>query len=487
MAVRIAFITDLHYSRTKNIACPERRGEFAKIFLCQALQYLRLCGDIDLLCLGGDLLQDPQDVSLLQELAQVLQQCEIPLLAVPGNHDPAPQEFCAVLKTADYLDCKGVRVISFPSDPMLPGWNASRRPEEFARARVLSYAHAGPVVFVQHVPLFPPGQADNIYSYDNADEIVELMRECGCILSLSGHQHNGVPTLEYEGMTFTCTAALCEAPFSFQIYTLEDGKVSQQAVNLQLPAELSLGDYHTHSPFAYCNEDMDCALEAQMLDLLNLRQVAITEHSGHLYLSKAGYWQSEWHLTSVAELQPADDRSQEYLRYLGQICDSEPRFLRGTELDVTAKGELLLQEPLAAGTDFRLGAIHKLANLPPPEAVDGFLRMAAALITSGQIQVLAHPFRVFSWNGRGEKPRQAFAPLIRLLRQNNVAVEINFHHNLPDPEFISGCIDAGIKISLGSDAHALWELGAFAFHLEFLRRLGYAGDISNILYRFGEC
>ncbi len=483
MAVRIVFITDLHYSRTKNILCPKRQGEFAKIFLCQALQYLRLRGDIDLLCLGGDLLHEPQDVTLLQELAQVLQQCEIPLLAVPGNHDPEPEEFRSVLKTADYIDCKGVRVISFPSDPMLPGWNASRRPEEFARARALSHAHNGPVVFVQHVPLFPHGQADNIYSYDNANEIVELMRECGCILSLSGHLHNGVATMEYEGMTFACAAALCEAPFSFQIYTLDDGKISQQAVNLQSPAELSLGDYHTHSPFAYCNEDMDCALAAQMLNLLNLQQVAITEHSGHLYLNEVD-WRSDWHLTSVAELQPADDRSQDYLHYLEQCCASERRFLRGTEVDVTAKGELLLQEPLASGSEFRIGAIHKLPKLPPAEAVDKFLQLAEALITSGQIQVLAHPFRVFSWDGRGEKPRQAFAPLIRLLRQNNVAVEVNFHRNLPDPEFISGCLEAGIKIALGSDAHALWELGAFAFHLEFLRRLGYSGDISSILCRF---
>ncbi|NLF94869.1 MAG: hypothetical protein GX564_13360 [Oligosphaeraceae bacterium] len=486
MSVKIAVITDLHYAREGNCACPDRQGVFARNFLLQALQYLRLCGDIDLLCLGGDLLNQPQDALLLPELAQALEGCGIPFLAVPGNHDPAPEQFRSLIQAPDYIDCKGVRVIAFPDDPGRPGWNATRTAAEFARARRLSHAHPGPLVFLQHVPVFPPGQAENIYGYDNADEIVALMRECGCRLSLSGHQHHGVPTLEYEGMMFACTPALCEPPFPFQIFTLEQGAIRQEQVCLQSPSALALSDFHTHTPFAYCNEDMDCDRAAQMLDLLNLQQVAVTEHSGHLYLSQAGYWQSDWHLDRISDLLPGEDRTQDYLRYLQRCQALDARFLRGTEVDVNARGQLLLGEPLAAGTQLRLGAIHRLPELPPAQAADCFLMLAQALICSGQIHILAHPFRVFSWNGQGEKPRQTFAPLIRMLRQNKVAVEINFHHNRPDREFVRECLAAGIKLSFGSDAHAQWELGAFAWHREFLRQLGYDGDISSILFRWQQ-
>jgi hypothetical protein len=43
-----------------------------------------------------------------------------------------------------------------------------------------------------------------------------------------------------------------------------------------------------------------------------------------------------------------------------------------------------------------------------------------------------------------------------------------------------------VKLSFGSDAHALYEVGEFAPHLKFLKEIGYDGDLKDILVRPGE-
>ncbi len=70
---------------------------------------------------------------------------------------------------------------------------------------------------------------------------------------------------------------------------------------------------------------------------------------------------------------------------------------------------------------------------------------------------------------------------MKLLKKHNVAAEINYHTNEPSEEFFSKCIRSGVKISFGSDAHNLYEVGEFYYHLQLLQRCGYDGDIGDIL------
>ncbi|HQC52161.1 MAG TPA: hypothetical protein PLE92_03450, partial [Lentisphaeria bacterium] len=58
---------------------------------------------------------------------------------------------------------------------------------------------------------------------------------------------------------------------------------------------------------------------------------------------------------------------------------------------------------------------------------------------------------------------------------------INFHTNEPPVEFFRECLDAGVKVTLGSDAHNLYEVGDFALHLDFLKRCGFNGDWRDII------
>ena len=39
----------------------------------------------------------------------------------------------------------------------------------------------------------------------------------------------------------------------------------------------------------------------------------------------------------------------------------------------------------------------------------------------------------------------------------------------------------GVKITFGSDAHNLYEVGEFALHLDLVERAGFNGDLKDIM------
>ena len=114
-----------------------------------------------------------------------------------------------------------------------------------------------------------------------------------------------------------------------------------------------------------------------------------------------------------------------------------------------------------------------------------FLFRTESLLRYG-VQILAHPFRVFPFGLRQPVPEELFEPVAELLKRYGVAAEINFHHNNPEPEFFSLCVKKGVKLSFGSDSHNLYEVGFFLPHFRFLRELGVAGRLDEVLYRFPQ-
>ena len=68
-----------------------------------------------------------------------------------------------------------------------------------------------------------------------------------------------------------------------------------------------------------------------------------------------------------------------------------------------------------------------------------------------------------------------------MLKQTNTAAEINFHTNEPPADFFRLCIANCVKLTLGSDAHNLYEIGDFALHLDFLRQCGVDTNLRDVL------
>jgi histidinol phosphatase-like PHP family hydrolase len=115
------------------------------------------------------------------------------------------------------------------------------------------------------------------------------------------------------------------------------------------------------------------------------------------------------------------------------------------------------------------------------DLADDFLAQVEKLARA-RVQALAHPFRVFLRKGR-EVPEHLYRPVAEILAGHGVAAEINFHTNQPDPEFYALCLELGVKLSVGSDAHAMGEVGALAPHLALLQTLGVTDRLDAVLWR----
>ena len=74
-----------------------------------------------------------------------------------------------------------------------------------------------------------------------------------------------------------------------------------------------------------------------------------------------------------------------------------------------------------------------------------------------------------------------YAPTVRLLREQGTAAEINFHTNEPSADFVRLCLEQGVKLTFGSDAHNLYEVGEFSPHLALLREAGFSGNPQDVL------
>jgi histidinol phosphatase-like PHP family hydrolase len=250
---------------------------------------------------------------------------------------------------------------------------------------------------------------------------------------------------------------------------------------LRLPQRLGLVDCHTHTPFAYCQENMDLALSLQLAEEFGLAGLAFTEHSGHLYFDAPAFNRGDYLTADLARIPDSTLRMPAYLAMAQNYC---PPARLGLELDCTSTGQPVVRPEDRARVPFLIGAIHQLAELGKQQpdldrAADEFLARLQTFVPSG-IRILAHPFRVFR-RARLPIPGHLFAPTVRLLREHGVAAEINFHTNEPSPVFTSLCIEAGVKLTFGSDAHNLYEIGEFFPHLDLLRRCGVTGNLYDVL------
>lgn len=222
--MKTAIITDLHYAKSKNLACPERMGEKAKDLLTLAVEKLNREIHPDLLFVGGDLVNNSKDLDLLRELNEVLQKAEAPSIIIPGNHDPAPEEFYRIFpEVPEFLDIKGIRFLAFPDDEETKGYNARRREKDLRR--LADTSREKPTVLLQHVPLYRKDTISCHYGYENAEEIFAV---CGnVVLSISGHEHAGIAPSFAPPFPTLVIPALCEGKNPFAVVELgEDGKLS---------------------------------------------------------------------------------------------------------------------------------------------------------------------------------------------------------------------------------------------------------------------
>ena len=483
MSLKIAILTDLHFSNNPVEDCPQRKGELSDVLLLRAVHRLNRWIKPDVTFIGGDLINDPvspEAEDLLFFLKTSLDLLDSKTIIIPGNHDLPPEIFYKTFeRPEDIIEVKGVRFLPF-LDPEEPGYNARREQNGLDRMRAARAGFDGRIVSLQHVPLFPPEADCSPFNYINAPEIISVMDECGITLSLSGHFHDGFAPLKWNNSTYFTAPALCEAPFRFSVIELEDdGSVKAETHQLALPLNSHLSDFHIHTRLAYCNENMKMPKALQLGQIFGLESMGFAEHSSHLYFSRDAYNAKKFYWDGINSPMMKDN-TEDYLS-LYKMYANEFSYI-GMEIDVDRSGIPVINPELYKRLEFRIGAVHYMKSmLDASKRENEFMYLCNSMIKSG-IDILAHPFRIFRRSNLAVPPH-LFAPLVALLKENNVAAEINFHTNEPPLEFVKLCLESGVKLTFGSDSHNLYEVGEFYPHLKLLEAAGFNGSFEDILLK----
>lgn len=493
--LNLGVIADLRSASGRNVRHPERRGEYAGLFLKRALRWMEISGWPDVLVVIGNCLEpagaaDHAAFGRLKELTELLAAVPVPVMMLRGEGDMNSSMFYgAVPQLPDFLEIGGVRIVPFET-PRGGDWSSVAAREVCAKFDRARDGFSGALIGV-HSGSGRTALPELALHNSAAAEILRKMERCGCTLSIEpavGAPQEAALREKNSGKCKHLTVpSLVETPFCFAEITLEtDAKggwrTSSRLRELRLPDGFAWQDNHTHSPFAYCCENMDLRREAEWMELFGLSSATVTEHSAHLLFDRDAYWGEHCWFYEGAESSRRIDRSQAFREYFRENATGRFRF--GLEMDVDCRGRLVIPESLRPELEFELGATHFLTeHRSKEEGAREFLFLVDSLGRAG-VKVLAHPLRILKVFQIPAEP--LYDRLIEIMRRYGMAAEVNFHQNSADPEFTRRCMAADLKLSFGTDAHNLAFFGFLQPQIELVQSLGFNGAWEDLLYTVPE-
>lgn len=421
--MRLVILSALHFAKGHTPETPFEQGRNADIFLLRTVHRINRWIKPDAVIIHGPL-TDSHDLGSLEELAKYIKLLKVPFFVMRTPVDlPADTFYNIIPPPQDFLDVEDFRLIPLDDERSARGTQFND-PEHRA-------------VFIHPKHISPP-DTPNAVSLPEAPP-------------------------------------LCSGKFPYLVVTVNDSvRVEQE--ELALPD--GLFDSHIHSRYAYCAENLDIHRQLDLIRAFNLERFALTEHSGHLYVSSQHYRDKSLQHNGLKNT-PQEKRVKDYLALLDELKGT-PGMIRGFELDVDRFGGIIVEKEDLARVDLKVGAVHWLDAGDDFEAMKkDFMLRTESLLQAG-CHVIAHPFRIFGWSHL-PIPTDLFEPVMQMLKKYGAAAEVNFHYNMPEPDFFRLCIENGIKIAFGSDTHNLYELGEFYAHLKFLKEIGGS---RNDLFRF---
>jgi histidinol phosphatase-like PHP family hydrolase len=208
--------------------------------------------------------------------------------------------------------------------------------------------------------------------------------------------------------------------------------------------------------------------------------IALVEHAGQLYCKKKDFWNGMFLEKPELIYNQRTNRMDRFIECLENYRNID--VLIGIEVDLNKDGKITLHENHLESWDLIIGAIHFPLKRFRKD-IDAWFKWSIEAFTQSPIKVLAHPFRYYHQK-KLNRPAHLYDYTIDMLKSNNIAAEVNFHHNNPDPVFFKKCIEEGVKIALGSDSHSLHEVCRFDHYLKFLNTISDGKDLEHILFKF---
>ena len=240
---------------------------------------------------------------------------------------------------------------------------------------------------------------------------------------------------------------------------------------MRCPLTLPRLDLHTHSTFSDGHQTLDEIF--RQAETKELRVVAVTDHHTNTSL-----------LDAYDHTYDVED-----IRKMRKLCraiskGTQTRFLLGVEADVIdLDGCLNIKPEITAEVDFVIASLHVIPGIEMKwekvasgrvgvdrkKVTKRCIEAEIAALKNGQVDVLGHPMYVISvgkyLRSIGEVDNGLMAEMAETAAKQGVAVEINGHffREFTPPEgyftLFKMCLERGVKLSTGSDAHLPAHVG----------------------------
>ncbi|HSV82101.1 MAG TPA: DNA polymerase/3'-5' exonuclease PolX [Ramlibacter sp.] len=210
------------------------------------------------------------------------------------------------------------------------------------------------------------------------------------------------------------------------------------------------GDLHVHTNASDGHDGLRAMAEAAAAR--GLSYVAVTDHSKRLAMAHgldAG---------RLAEQMDAIDKLNAGLRGI--------TVLKGIEVDILPDGKLDLPNRVLGRLDLVVGAVHAAFDLPPTRQTDRLLRA----MDHPHFSILAHPAGRLL--GERDACRFDFERVLRHARERGCFLELNAQPTRLDLDDHACRMarDAGMLVSIASDAHSVLELADLRWGVGQARR-----------------
>jgi putative hydrolase len=146
--------------------------------------------------------------------------------------------------------------------------------------------------------------------------------------------------------------------------------------------------------------------------------------------------------------------------------------LAGIESNVIDQyGMLDVDEGFIKNLDFLAVGVHNMETDVGADFAHEYLQRVTRAIERQEIDILAHPFH-FNTDLLLGLSHEDVEEFVDLAAEHDVAMELNTKYKAPSDDFIKICLKKGVKLSVGSDAHRLAEVGRIDWALATLKRVG---------------
>ncbi len=236
----------------------------------------------------------------------------------------------------------------------------------------------------------------------------------------------------------------------------------------KLPKLISYGDLKGDLQIQTSWTDGDNSLEEMMNAAIKngLKYIAITDHTKRLAMARG--LDEKRIIQQMKEIDELNKR----LKMRG----ARFTILKGTECDILQDGSLDLPDRILAKLDVVGVSVHSLFNLSRREQTE---RIKKAM-RNPNVDILFHP------TGRLIQRREPYDAdmdeIIKTASETGTILEINGSPDRLDlkDEYIKKCVEAGVKMTIDSDAHNIPHMGVAVYGVAQARR-GWAtkNDIIN--------